>query len=128
MIHCSLIFCVCFIGNLHIFRCSLWFCLGEKNSWVIYSNRSFFVCLFFSLQEAVTSFLQVRCAKSLQSYPILCDPMNCSLPDSSVHGIFQARILEWIAMLFSKRSSKPRDLIHVSCVSCIDRRFTTRAT
>ena len=58
----------------------------------------------------------------------LCNPMDCSPPASSVHGIFQARILEWTAMLFSRRSSKPRDLIHVSYVSCIDRRFTTRAT
>ena len=39
----------------------------------------------------------------------LCDPMDCSLPGSSVHGIFQARILEWGAIAFSKRSSQPRD-------------------
>ena len=38
------------------------------------------------------------CAKSLQSCPILCDPIDCSLPGSSVHGIFQARILEWVAV------------------------------
>ena len=36
-----------------------------------------------------------------QLYPTLCDPMNCSLPDSSVHGILQARILEWVAISFS---------------------------
>ena len=35
----------------------------------------------------------------------LCDPMDCSLPDSSVHGILQARILEWVAISFSRRSS-----------------------
>ena len=35
----------------------------------------------------------------------LCDPMDCSLPDSTVHGIFQARILEWVALSFSRRSS-----------------------
>ena len=35
----------------------------------------------------------------------LCDPMDCSLPGSSVHGIFQARILEWVAISFSRRSS-----------------------
>ena len=40
----------------------------------------------------------VCCAKSLQSCPALCDPMDCSLPVSSVHGILQARILEWIAV------------------------------
>ena len=39
--------------------------------------------------------------KSLQSCPTLCDPMGCSLPGSSVHGIFQARVLEWVAIAFS---------------------------
>ena len=36
-----------------------------------------------------------------QSYPALSDPMDCSLPGSSVHGIFQARVLEWVAIAFS---------------------------
>jgi len=40
-----------------------------------------------------------------QSCPTLCDPMNCSLPGSSVHGIFQARILEWVAISSSRGSS-----------------------
>ena len=40
-------------------------------------------------------------AKSLQSCPTLCDPMDCSPPGSSVHGIFQARVLEWGAIAFS---------------------------
>ena len=40
-------------------------------------------------------------AKSLQSCPTLYDPMDCSLPGSSVHGIFQARVLEWVATAFS---------------------------
>ena len=48
-------------------------------------------------------------AKSLQSCPTLCDPMNCSLPGSSVHGVLQARILEWVAMPSSRGSSQPRD-------------------
>ena len=39
----------------------------------------------------------------------LCHPMDCSLPGSSIHGIFQARILEWVAISFSRRSSRPRD-------------------
>ena len=42
-------------------------------------------------------------AKSLQSCPTLHDPMDCSLPDSSVHGIFQARVLEWVAIAFSNK-------------------------
>ena len=44
----------------------------------------------------------VCCAKSLQSCSTLCDPMDCSLPGSSVHGILQARILEWVAAPFSR--------------------------
>ena len=49
-----------------------------------------------------------------QSCLTLCDPMVCSPPGSSVHGIFQARILEWVAMPFSRESSQPRDQIQVS--------------
>ena len=47
----------------------------------------------------------------------LCDPMDCSLPGSSVHGIFQARVLKRVAIFFSRASSSPRDQ---TCVSCID--------
>ena len=55
----------------------------------------------------------------------LCDPLDCSLPGSSVHGIFQARILEWVAISFSRGSSQPRDWTHVSCISCIAGGFFT---
>ena len=48
------------------------------------------------------------------SCPTLCDPMDCSPPGSSVHGIFQARILEWVAISFSRVSSQPRDQTRVS--------------
>ena len=61
----------------------------------------------------------------------LCNLMNCSLPGISIHGIFQARILEWVATSYSKGSSRPRDGTHVSCVSCIIiscRLFTTSTT
>ena len=49
-----------------------------------------------------------------QSCPTLWDPMNCSLPGLSVHGIFQARVLEWVAISFSRGSSWPKDWIWVS--------------
>ena len=49
-----------------------------------------------------------------QSCPTLCDPMACSLPGSSIHGIFQARVLEWGAIAFSRGSSRPRDRSQVS--------------
>ena len=48
-------------------------------------------------------------AKSLQSCPTLCDSMDCSLPGSSVHGISQPRILEWVVMPSSRGSCRPRD-------------------
>ena len=55
------------------------------------------------------------------SYLTLCDLMDCSLPGSSVHGILQARILEWVAMHSSRGSSWPRDGTHVSWDSSIGR-------
>ena len=62
--------------------------------------------------------------KSVQSRPTLCKPMTlCSSLGSSVHGILQARILEWVAMPFSRGSSWPRGRTHVSHVSCIGRRI-----
>ena len=60
-------------------------------------------------------------AMLIQLCPTLCDPMDGSPPVSSVHGILQARILEWIAMPSSGGSSWPRDWTWVSYVSCIGR-------
>ena len=51
-----------------------------------------------------------------QSCPTLCDPVDCSLPGSSVQGILQARVLEWVAISFSRGSSRPRDRTQVSCI------------
>ena len=53
----------------------------------------------------------------LQLCLTLCDPMDCNLPVSSVHGIFLARILEWVAIFYSMRSSWPRNWTHVSCIA-----------
>ena len=60
-------------------------------------------------------------AKSCQLCPTLCDPMDCSPPGSSVHGNFQVRILEWVAIFFPRGSSQLRDRTQVSYVSCIGR-------
>ena len=65
-------------------------------------------------------------SKVAQSCPTLCDPMDCSLPGSSVRGILQARTLEWGAIAFSRRSSRPRDGTQVSHIA--GRRFTIWAT
>ena len=51
-----------------------------------------------------------------QLYQTLCNSMDCSPPGSSVHGILQPRILEWVAMSFSGESSPPRDRTWVSCI------------
>ena len=58
-----------------------------------------------------------------QSCPTLLDPMNCSPPGSSVHGVFRARIMKHVAISFSGVSSQPRDQTHVSCVSCTGRQM-----
>ena len=51
-----------------------------------------------------------------QSCPTLYNPMDCSPPGSSIHGIFQATILEWVVISFSRRSSQPKDQTRVSCI------------
>ena len=55
--------------------------------------------------------------KDSQSCPTPCDPKDCSSPGSSVHGILQTRILEWVAFPFSRGSSQPRDQTQVSCIA-----------
>ena len=60
-----------------------------------------------------------------QSCLTLCDPMVCSLPDSSIHGISQAAVLEWVSIAFSRGFSRPRDWTEVSHI--VGRRFTVWA-
>ena len=67
-------------------------------------------------------------AKSLQSCPAFCNLMDCSPPGSSVHGILQERILEWVAMPSSWGSSSPRDRTHITSPALAGRFFTTSAT
>ena len=86
--------------------------------------------LYFSKKESAQSCPTLcnpmDCSLPAQSRLILFDPMDCSLSGSSAHGIFQARILEWVAISFSKRSSQPRGWTQVSCI--VGRRFTIWAT
>ena len=65
---------------------------------------------------------------SCLSHVRLCDPMDCSSPGSSVHGILQERILEWVTMPSSRGSPQPRDQTHISYVSCIGRGFFTTSS
>ena len=67
-----------------------------------------FLCIFF---------LKVKKVLVAQLCPILCDPVNCSPPGFFVHGILQARILEWAAIPFSRGSFRPRDQTLVSHVA-----------
>ena len=85
-------------------------------------------CNLLDIRDALHSFnLKIYmykmcvCVKLLQSCLTLCDPMDCSPPGSSVHGILQARILEWVAISFFRGSSQPRDQTCISYVSCTGR-------
>ena len=69
---------------------------------------------------------EVKWSEVAQLCPTLWDPMDCSPPDSSIHEILQARLLEWVAISFSRGSSRPRDWTRVSCI--VGRCFTICAT
>ena len=94
------------------------FFLSERmNAWVSrvdFSNEEYFSCHILRLWVH---------AKLFQSCPTLCDPMDCTPPGSSVHGMLQVRILEWVAMPSSRGSSGPRDRTCISFNSCIAGRF-----
>ena len=80
--------------------------LKKKHRWNFIKNISFINSLVLS-------------ATAAKSCLTLCDPIDYSLPSSSVHGIFKARILEWVGISFSRESSQTRGQSCVSCVSCI---------
>ena len=69
---------------------------------------------------------QPSCMVVAQSCPALRDPIDYSLPGSSVHGIFQARVLEWVVISYSRGSSQPRDRNCISCAYCILQHCTLR--
>ena len=67
--------------------------------------------------KTVLNFFGVCVPADAQSCPTLCDPMDYSPPGSSVYGIFQARMLEWVAISYSRGSSQPKDRTYVSCIA-----------
>ena len=96
-------------------------CSHRKNASSCYKDTSSIRC-----QPAfLVSSSKVK-VKVAQSCPTLCNPKDCSLPGSSVHGVLQARILELVIVLFSRRSSQPRDGTQVSRIA--GRFFTIWAT
>ena len=76
--------------------------------------------------ERKTSVWIEKWSEVTQSCPTLCDPVDCSLLGSSARGIFEARMLEWVAISFSRGSSLHRDRTQVSCI--VGRCFTVWAT
>ena len=88
----------------------------------VYESSCSSTSQFYSLRMLCACYVY---AKSLQLCSTLCDPMDCSPPGSSVHGILQARILEWVAMPSSRGSSRPRDRTCISCGSCTAGGFFT---
>ena len=77
------------------------------------------ICIWIFFSDIVQNVMFLKWEVKVlvaQSSPALWDPMDCSLPGFSVHGILQARILEWVAIPFSRGSSQPRDWIQVSCI------------
>ena len=89
------------------------------------SNPHLLYLLHWQVRLFTTSATSVH-AKSLQSRPTLCDPTDSSPTGSSVHRISQARILEWVAISFSRGSSWPKNWTWVSCIA--GRFFTIWAT
>ena len=90
--------------NQNIYSCHLHSMLGRNCQSTGAQDRPmgimFPVCLFnvcSSYMKMMSLNVAAAGAKSLQLCPTLCDPVDCSLPGSSVHGIFQARVLEWVA-------------------------------
>ena len=125
---------------------SQWGCsLRSQAAWILWLSgweqgcfTYLFIFKWFSKNQVETGFLLERChiltddddeqdEEVAQSCPTLCNPIDCrSLPRSSIHGILQARVLEWVAISFSRGSSRPRDRTQVYLI--VGRRFTIWAT
>ena len=101
--------------------------LTLATSWtrVVTLKRVTASCLSQQVTKFFLSLLQSE-SEVAQSCLTLCDPVDCSPPGSTVHGILQARILEWVAISFSRGSSRPRDRTQVSRIR--GRRFNLWAT
>ena len=102
-------------GHLGIPYENQWFSCAV---WSFIMELSFLWCLDDLLfKKAFQLKIFLKKVKVAQSCPTLCNPLDCSSADSSVRGISQARILEWVAYPFCSRSSRPRNWTGVSCVA-----------
>ena len=93
-----------------------------KSNWSFYSG-CVCVCVCVCVCARACMRVRARARARAQSCPTLWDPMDSSLPGSSVPGVSQARILECVGISSSRESSQPRDRTHVFCSSCIAGRF-----
>ena len=111
------------LGGLHAFGCSSFRLVTspvfDKRSSGVYDSCG--SCRTISQFHFLAECFIVLHAKLLQLCPTLCSPMDCSLPGSSVHRIFQARILECITMPSSRGFYQSRDQTHVFSASCFSR-------
>ena len=73
--------------------------------------------IFPSYEDPSHCISRYCCCLVTKSCLTLCNPIDCSPPGSSVHGVSQARILEWVSIFFYRGSSWPRDWTHVSCLA-----------
>ena len=85
--------------------------------WTVSFFQSLCPAPFPSVSLSLIYRVYLACAKSLSLCLTLCDPMDCNLPGCSVHGILQVRILEWVAMPFSRGSFQPRGQTQVSRIA-----------
>ena len=83
----------------------------------LHTSARMCVCVY----EHVCKHACAHASSGAQSCPILCKPIDSSPPGSSNHGIFQARVLEWVAISFSRGSCWPRDQTCLSCISWMQR-------
>ena len=98
---------ICFIDHAKAFDC-----VDHNKLWKILQEMGIpdhLTCLLRNLYAGQEATVKESASEVAQPCLTLCDPMDCSLPGSSVHGIFQAIVLEWIAISFSRGSSQPRD-------------------
>ena len=114
------------LGQTWYYVIFIYISLASGEADFIYLYITVFVFLDIFTSYNIRELYICACAKSFQSCLTLCDPTDCSPPCSSVHGLLQARILEWAAIPFSSRSFPFRDQTWLSCTA--GRFFTVWAT
>ena len=125
-------FCICLVSFVcWYFQEQLWFCRVFGIFFIIKigtnSHKSnTIMCGLKWLSTCVRGLWKWKVKVKSLSHVTLCNPMDCSLPGSSIHGIFQARILERVVISFSWRSSRPRHWTQASHI--VGRRFTISTT